>query len=205
MTCSMSKQITHHKCSYTWMNGRGIGDVNSDITDNRPCPDQWDLRRVWTESISLPVNQRPSVLIRLPGDCTHIYLQNMQYNITNASKVAHTHASAFSALEVFLNDMRYINPRFTYLLTCSKQRITDQFSFCLQVSHQMCYKKLHYLSRFHVNDCTGFSRRLRQRHRDVEWVKQWTPTFLAVVGCRFYRYHVFSCWWHSKYWNKPNT
>jgi len=23
----------------------------------------------------------------------------------------------FSALEVFLNDMRYINPRFTYLLT----------------------------------------------------------------------------------------
>jgi len=25
--------------------------------------------------------------------------------------------SALSALEVFLNDMRYINPRFTYLLT----------------------------------------------------------------------------------------
>ena len=26
-------------------------------------------------------------------------------------------AIAISALEVFLNDMRYINPRFTYLLT----------------------------------------------------------------------------------------
>jgi len=44
---------------------------------------------------------------------TNIY--NVQYNVT-------------SALEVFLNDMRYINSRFTYLLTKAGCHIVPQFA-----------------------------------------------------------------------------
>jgi len=42
-----------------------------------------------------------------------------------------------SALEVFLNDMRYINPRFTYLLT---YMLWPCVRLCLSVSVFVCHK-----------------------------------------------------------------
>ena len=53
----------------------------------------------------------------------------------------HVSTNVTSALEVFLNDMRYINPRFTYLLTYllthwgSLQRSPDP----LAVFHGACF------------------------------------------------------------------
>jgi len=39
----------------------------------------------------------------------------------------------YSALEVFLNDMRYINPRFTYLLTYSTDPLFQSNSLTVAV------------------------------------------------------------------------
>jgi len=45
-----------------------------------------------------------------------VQLQYVQL-ITDKTDIANLSSGVFSALEVFLNVMRYINPRFTYLLT----------------------------------------------------------------------------------------
>ena len=39
-----------------------------------------------------------------------------------------------SALEVFLNDMRYINPRFTYLLTYASTELRQPRSACSETA-----------------------------------------------------------------------
>jgi len=49
--------------------------------------------------------------------------------------------SEMYALEVFLNDMRYINPRFTYLLTYVKQHPHAVCKSKLKFSHT-CYRAL---------------------------------------------------------------
>ena len=52
------------------MNGRGIGELNSELIDIKPWPDHSHCSSVCTASISPTVSQRPSVSIRLPGDYT---------------------------------------------------------------------------------------------------------------------------------------
>ena len=42
--------------------------------------------------------------------------------------------NAGSALEVFLNDMRYINPRFTYLLTYASTELLQLRSACSETA-----------------------------------------------------------------------
>ena len=62
----------------------------------------------------------PAYQLRTYGSCTCTALAHIR-----ASEGLEASTWQTSALEVFLNDMRYINPRFTYLLTYLDQAQRD--------------------------------------------------------------------------------
>jgi len=80
----------------------------------------------------------------------------------------------YSALEVFLNDMRYINPRFTYLLTSWVVQMICTETLGASVSGYMVltttrqYQDSSYQSNRHQQKPQGLM--VMMRYRQTDWV-----------------------------------
>ena len=70
--------------------------------------------------------RRPGIRCRSSSEIQRVVLTVLNSSSRQSSLVS---TNMTSALEVFLNDMRYINPRFTYLLYLHRQTFNGPHSF----------------------------------------------------------------------------
>jgi len=104
-------------------------DVGSTVVRLGPS-----VRRGADGAVSSP--WRPRIVVVLRQAATVVSRQQPQQLRTNGQLFIIRIFSIFSVLKVFLNDMRYINARFTYLLTYLLSIVT----VCRRInSHIVCF------------------------------------------------------------------
>jgi len=126
-------------------------------------------------------------------DLYPLYLPSQRCGLCQNSKQTTLTTRLYSALEVFLNDMRYINPRFTYLLTycirfvqiCTLPPLTKTFRCaCIELTYVGFWARNNrrdFIHREPEKGTTSFmNKSLSPRKRGIMFYRRW---FVCLSVC----------------------